>query len=144
MMENTCPEIIFNLWYVHDERGFIYSLRARAYISSGPESEKLTFLRTYADVDYLIAKPFPIPERFHYSVRIEDSTSQNLKVAHESVFALSDSPIALFEDAIKFLESEIPSQTELQISQSPIVCVTPLMGEEGGKIYPSYDATDRF
>jgi hypothetical protein len=87
-MENTGPEIIFNLWYVQDERGFIYSLRARAYIASGPESEKLTFLRTHADADYLIAKPFPVPELFHYSVRLDDGTIQKLNVAHESVFPL--------------------------------------------------------
>ena len=34
-MEN--PEIIFNLWFVYDDLGAIYSLRGRAYVGTGDE-----------------------------------------------------------------------------------------------------------
>ena len=61
-------EIILNLWYVHDNNGFIYSLRARCYVGSGADDEKLTLLRRFAQTDYLIAQPFPIPERFHTTI----------------------------------------------------------------------------
>jgi hypothetical protein len=59
------PEIIVNLWYVMDERGLIYSLRARCYVGEGTMADKLKLLRRFARTDYLIAQPSPIPERFH-------------------------------------------------------------------------------
>ncbi len=59
------PEIILNLWYVVDDLGYIYSLRARAYLGSGSDDEKLAMLQKYAKTDYLIAKAFPIPKQFH-------------------------------------------------------------------------------
>lgn len=34
-------EIILNIWYVTDEEGIIYSLRAKAYISEGTDEEKI-------------------------------------------------------------------------------------------------------
>ena len=39
-------EIILNLWYVIDDEGLIYSLRARCYVHSGTDEEKLAFLRS--------------------------------------------------------------------------------------------------
>ena len=33
-------EIILNLWYVIDDDGLIYSLRARCYVHSGTDEEK--------------------------------------------------------------------------------------------------------
>lgn len=59
------PEIILSLWYIGDELGMIHSLRARAYIGTGSDEEKLAFLRSRAPIDYLVARPFPIAERFH-------------------------------------------------------------------------------
>ncbi len=62
-MEN--PEIIFNLWFVYDDLGAIYSLRGRAYVGTGDEEEKRSLLKRFAEIDYLITEPFPVPERFH-------------------------------------------------------------------------------
>lgn len=67
-MSGSEPEIILNLWYVHDEAGIIYSLRARAYVGFGSDKEKLALLQSHALVDYLIATPFPVPGRFHTTV----------------------------------------------------------------------------
>lgn len=47
-------EIILNLRYVHDDNGFIYSLRARCYVGSGADDEKLALLRRFAQTDCLI------------------------------------------------------------------------------------------
>ena len=33
------PEICLNLWYVRDEEGFIYSLRAQAYFLEGSDDD---------------------------------------------------------------------------------------------------------
>ena len=46
-------EIMFNLWYVHGGDGVIYSLRVRAYVTTGTEEENLAFLRKLAPTDYL-------------------------------------------------------------------------------------------
>ena len=62
------PEIILKLWYIGDEMGMIYSLRARAYVGTGSDGEKLAFLCSRAALDYLVAQPFPIPDRFHITL----------------------------------------------------------------------------
>ncbi len=77
---------MFNLWYVHGGDRFIYSLRARAYISTGNEKEDLAFLRRLASTDYLIAKPFQIPKPFHIRQTVNGKTEDEiLAVAHVSV-----------------------------------------------------------
>lgn len=135
MINRDEPEIIFNLWYVHDDQGFIYSLRARAYLGVGPESEKLALLKACADVDYLIAEPFPVPERFFAEV---SSQHERLPVAHVAIMKIPGQKIALWEDAIQQLEARLPSQTSLNIPKSPIVCITPLLGDDKGNILPDY------
>lgn len=50
---------------VVDDEGLIYSVRARCYVHSGTDEEKLTFLRSFAETDYLIAQPFLVPEGFN-------------------------------------------------------------------------------
>jgi hypothetical protein len=131
-MEN--PEITLNLWYVRDEEGYIYSLRARAYIGIGNEEEKLNALWKWALHDYLIARVFPIPEQFH----IEGNP-----IFHVGALDFLDSPLALFEEAIKTLQAELPSQTSLNIPASPLICVTPLFGDDDGNIYPKINKTSR-
>ncbi len=127
-MDNS--EIILNLWYVCDEWGFIYSLRARTYIGTGSFAEKLSFLQKYAAVDYLIARIFPIPKRFKIDGK---------PLYHKDALALMDSPVALFEEAIKAMQSDLPSQTHLDIPLKPLVCLTPLLGDDNGYIVPRID-----
>ena len=66
----TGPEIILNLWYVRDDEGIIYSLRARSYVIYGSDENKTSFLKSFADQGHLIAKLFPIPERFHLTMLV--------------------------------------------------------------------------
>ncbi len=49
----TGPEIILNLWYVRDDEGIIYSLRARPYVIYGSDENKTSFLKSFADQDHL-------------------------------------------------------------------------------------------
>lgn len=132
-MENR--EVIVNLWYVRDEEGVIYSLRAKAYTGSGSDEEKLKFLQQRASLDYLIAEPFEIPRRFHIRVG-SGHDSKVMPVAHISMLETLDSPIALFEDALKVIESRFPAHSELAIPQDPLVCATPLMQNRKGLIEP--------
>ena len=127
------PEIILNLWFVQDEEDIIYSLRARAYVGQGSDEEKLDLLKTFASVDYLVAQAFSVPKAFH--VRM-GATGATQAVAYRSALADLDSPIAIFEEAIKMLDDSIPSQTDLQISAEPLVCITSLIGDEDGNLQP--------
>ncbi len=136
-------EVILNLWYVRDEEGIIYSLRAKAYVGEGSEQEKLEFLQQRARLDYLVAEPFEIPKRFHVTIGV-GRESKVMPVAHVSMLQTLDSPIALFEDAIKSLDSRMPAQSQLGIPQDPLVCTTPLMQNEHGVIEPRISGQIRY
>lgn len=137
------PEIIFNFWYVHDEEGYIYSLRARAYVGLGSDEEKLALLKETSRMDYLIAKPYPIPKQFHMGI-VEGSTRQEMAVFHANFLHTLDSPIALFEEAIKDIEDGLPAQTNLKVSATPLTCLTPLLGTDDGKIVPVFKGSQRY
>lgn len=128
-------EIILNLWFVIDDDGLIYSLRARCYFHSGSDEEKLAFLQSLAGTDYLVAQSFDIPERFHTTVHNEHG-SDKLPVATYNGIRETVPFAALFEDAIQEMEKQIPKQTMVKIGQQPIVCMTPLLGDEDGNMRP--------
>jgi hypothetical protein len=135
-------EVILNLWYVQDEDGLVYSVRARAYVGTGTDEEKSTLLRAFAITDYLIAAPFPVPERFHMGSSGPMGEIQ-VPVCHRGALDLLDSPLAIFEDAIKTLNAALPSQTDLNISGRPLVCITTLVGDEHGSIRPIIEGIHR-
>lgn len=129
------PEIILNLWYVHDDLGYIYSLRVRCYIGVGSDQEKLRFLQQHANLDYLVAKPFPIPKRLHVN---------GMAVYHKAAMDLLGNPIELFKDAIQAMERELPAQTKLSIPKRPLVCLTPLIGNDRNEIFPNFSESSWF
>jgi hypothetical protein len=145
------PEIMFNLWYVHGGDQFVYSLRARAYVCTGNEEEDLAFLQRLAATDYLIAKPFSIPKPFHIrQTVVETGEDEILSVAHVSIvtenavaLGMVGSQITIFEEAIKQLEKEFPVQSRLTVPENPLVCITPLVGDEDGNIEPEFRSTRR-
>ena len=136
-------EIVLNLWYVRDEEGIIYSLRVRPYVAKGTDEEKLAFLQERALLDYLIADPFSVPERFHLYVDSGGSAART-PVGHVSMLQTLDSPIALFEDALNAIESRFPAQTKLSIPKDPLSCTTPLMQDEQGLIVPRIEGRYRY
>jgi len=128
-------EIILNLWFVIDDEGLIYSLRARCYVHCGTDEEKLAFLQSAAKRDYLIAQSFEIPERFHTTIHNGDISEKVPMATYEGIRATVPFSL-LFEDVIQEMEKQIPKQTKLGIGQQPIVCMTPLLGDEDGKLRP--------
>ena len=136
-------EIILNLWYVYDDTGHVYSLRARCYVGSGDDEEKLALLRRFAQTDYLIAQPFPVPERFHTTI-IEGDTRKKLPVVHLTSVEPLGGPQVLFEEAFVALERQLPAQTSLSIGQQPLLCVTPLLADDNGEIKPSFKSRTKF
>lgn len=137
------PEIILNLWYVHDEAGIIYSLRARAYVGFGSHKEKLGLLQSHALVDYLIATPFPVPERFHTTV-IEIEGSRKMPVAVKSAIEATVGIQGMFADAIVEMEKQLPAQTKVSIGQTPLVCITPVLGTDDGTLKAEFSRQQRF
>lgn len=129
------PEIILNLWLVMDETGIIYSLRARCYVQAGTDDEKLAFLQQFAETDYLVAQSFPVPEWAHTTF---DDGVEKKKMAVASYSALQASGMigALFEEAYQAMEKQLPAQTKLGIGSDPLVCITPLLGDDYGNMRP--------
>jgi len=139
------PEIILNLWYLFDDRGVIYSLRARAYVHAGSDEEKLEFLHGVAERDYLIARPFPIPERLHTTVVDEDG-QRKVPVMLMQVLETQGGYVTvagLFEEAIRAIERDLPGQTRMTIPQAPLTCLTPLFVDDEGNIQPRIDGQKR-
>jgi len=136
-------EVIVNLWYVRDEDGTMYSLRAKAYVCAGSDEQKLEFLQQRSSLDYLIADPFEIPRRFHIQIG-SGRDPKVMPVAHVSMLETLDSPIALFEEALKVIESRFPAQSQLGIPQDPLVCTTPLMQNKKGVIEPRVSGQIRY
>lgn len=135
-------EIILNLWFVIDDEDLIYSLRARCYVHSGTDEEKLAFLQSVAGTDYLIAQSFEIPERFHTTIYNEHG-SDKLPLAAYNGIRQTVPFVALFEDVIQEMEKQVPKQTKLRIGQQPIVCMTPLLGDEDGNMRPLTENAER-
>jgi len=123
-------EIILNLWYVCDEKGVIDSLRARAYVGTGTDTEMRAFLQRFAATDHLIARSFPIPETFQMDGR---------PVTHQSALEHHGASIALFAEALETLQSELPAETPLEIPDQPLACLTPLLRTSDGNLRPVLD-----
>jgi hypothetical protein len=145
-MTTSEPEIILNLWYVFDDTGMIYSLRARPYIQSGSDEEKLAFLQRSARTDYLIARPFPIPERFHSTIT-EGKVRKKMPVMLVQALEIHGGPVTaadLFDEAFREIEKDLPAQTTLSIPEEPLICMTGLYADDHGDIRPQIGGQMRF
>lgn len=94
-------------------------------------------------MDYLVAEPFDIPARFHLTIGI-GRESRKMPVGHISMLQTLDSPIALFEDAIKTIEARFPTQSDLSVPEDPSVSTTPFMQNKSGVIEPRISGQVRY
>ena len=137
-------EIIFNCWYVYDELALMYSLRARAYVGSGSEEEKMRLLRERSQTDYLIAKSFSLPERYRTAFPIVDGTQTETAVIPVKLLALEGGPLPvadLFEEALQQLWSEMPKPNSLVLPAKPLICLTPLLLDKSFQVTPIFRGT---
>jgi len=44
---------------------------------------------------------------------------------------------------MKELEKEFPAQSRLRVPENPLVCITPLVGDENGNIKPEFTSMRR-
>lgn len=108
------PEVIFNLWYVSDENGVISSMRAKAYISDRTDDEMASFLKASSPIDYESAEVFPVPEKF-----LRREIGFGKRPMTETRLKGMENPMALFEDAIKKLASDVFAQTGIRAGDPP-------------------------
>lgn len=135
-------EIVANLWYVMDyDDGFIYSLRIMLYVAGGSDEEKLALLRSRAYLDYLVARPFPIPNRFRTTFRNPSGKDVEKPVVHHDSMRSLGGVDQLFFDGLDVMKKDLPAQTSLTIPESPLTKVTALVGLPNGDVIP-YDAVN--
>ena len=124
-MDNE-PEVIVNLWYVGDKTGLLISLKGRAYVATGSDKEKLSFLNERALFDFMIAEDFPLP--LWLKTHIGDKT---YNTAYYKQIISMGMEATLFENCMVKLEEQFSKLNGLSISKQPLICVTPLwMGDD--------------
>jgi hypothetical protein len=124
-------EVILNLWYVTN--GFIISsLRSKAYVASGTDGEKLTFLRKRANSDFMNAQVHPVPESLKAEIKFvgeSGSTSVGRECTHQ-MLDLMGGYVALFRDVI----NATPSNGFRFDTSQAMMCVTGLVKGADGEL----------
>jgi hypothetical protein len=83
-----------------------------------------------------------LPERFHTTI-VEGNTQKKLPIVHLASLDPLGGPQVLFEEAFAALERQLPAQTNLSISQQPLICITPLLADDNGAIRPSFKGSTK-
>lgn len=125
------PEIIFNLWYLADETGAIYSLKAKMYVHEGSDEEKQEFLQSRALLDYMVAEDFDVPSRF--SANLDGKAKVAAYITHVKMMG---GEFNLFLEVIDKMEKRLNALCPLKIGDTPVVCITPLHFTDDYKLIP--------
>lgn len=134
------PEIIVNLWAIHDPAdNVIYGLAGRTYFASGTDEEKRALLKQLAVTDFVLATRMPVPERF--SIESDGGKMTGFCSLNE----LYNPATTLFREMLMELESELLFRFKedsgdgevpeaLRISPNPLFVITALVEDEDGTI----------
>jgi len=124
-------EVILNLWYVTN--GFIISsLRSKAYVASGTDEEKLTFLRKRANSDFTNAQLHAVPDSLKAEVKLvgeSGSASVGRECTHQMLDMLGGY-MALFRDVVK----ATPSHGFRFDQSQAMMCITGLVKGPDGEL----------
>lgn len=130
--------IICNLWYVTN-RTIISSLRAKAYVASGSDDEKLQFLRKRANHDFHDAQVHPIPEDLKADVHFVDGSTEvaaGKACAHATLEFMGGYP-ALFREILQ----NTPKTSFRFDPRQAMMCITCLEKGHDGKLSVRIDKT---
>ncbi len=134
------PEVIVNLWAIHDEEeSVIYGLAGRAYYAAGTDEEKTDLLKKLALTDFMLAIRLPVPDRFTV-----ESDGETLK-GYCKLKELFNPSTTLFYEMLKALESDLAyrhkmeSRTDdvpeaLKMPENPVFVITALVEGDDGSI----------
>lgn len=131
-------EIIWNLWYVTN-RTIISSLRAKAYVASGSDDEKLQFLRKRANHDFHDAQVHPIPDDLKADVRFVDGSTEVTagKACAHATLEFMGGYRALFREILL----NTPKTNFRFDPQQAMMCITGLEKSQDGKLSVRIDKT---
>jgi hypothetical protein len=122
-------EIILNLWYITDESGLIYSLKAKPYVHYGSDELKTNFLKERANLDFEVAKDFYLPENVHV-VFPEGS----LNLVPVSVLNSDYGINQVFGKVFEGIEKELSVTCNLELPSNPLYVITALYLSEDKKV----------
>lgn len=134
------PEIIINLWAIHDPAdSIIYGLAGRTYFASGTDEEKTALLKQLAVSDFMLATRMPVPERF--SIESVEGAMTGFCPLNE----LYNPATTLFDEMLRELGCELAFRFKadsgdadipeaLKISANPLFIITALVEDEEGSI----------
>jgi hypothetical protein len=134
--QNESGEVILNLWYVSNTIA-ITSLRARPYVASGSDDDKLSFLRMRANHDFRGAETYPVPEHMKVNVTFVGGPKdipETKACLQKTLDTLGGYP-ALFRDVL----SNVPSHGHYFDPARPMVCITGLVEGADGQLSARVD-----
>lgn len=133
-------EIVANLWYLIDEKGFIFEVRGRMYITQGSDEEKLKYLHQFTHTDYMIAPSRSLPKNLKTTFHIGNE-EKVYNVIHHNDLKLLGGEGALFVDLFNEMESSIADYSPLKFSADPLTVITPLKQNQDGVLMPFFSRT---
>lgn len=114
-------EIILNLWYLTDENGFIFSLKAKPYVHVGDDSSKTSFLKERANYDFEVAKDYFLDEKMKFV-----SPHGELNVAPVNLLSSEVGINQLYGRVFDEIDRELSSLSNLKLPESPLYVLTAL------------------
>ena len=126
-------EVVFNLWYVLDDKGIVYFLLGRSYPGIGSDEENLAMLLSHAATDHRVAQYFPLPDRIKTTI-VTDRSRREIPVIHYSSLASLGGPEILFREVVLLLQAQVHAMSGLALNDDPVVCISPLFLDVDGTL----------
>lgn len=129
-------EVILNLWYVTD--GYVISsLRSKAYIASGTDQEKLSFLQKRANSDFPDAEVHPVPDSMKAEIKLvgESGIASVGRECTHQMLEMMGGYLALFRDVVE----AIPSHGFRFDTSQAMMCITGLVKGTDGALAVQID-----
>jgi hypothetical protein len=120
------PELIFNLWYVHNDRGIILCLIIREYIVSGTDQEKLNILKERGKYDWICSRIFDVPEKYHVTSFTPEGT-KIVPFSHTLLLEQTKKGRGLFDEALETIKGWYRIYNNILIHEDSPYYVTPLI-----------------
>lgn len=122
-------EIILNLWYLTDENGLIFSLKAKPYVHLGDDKSKTEFLKERASFDFEVAKDYFLSENTKFV-----SPHGTLNVAPVSLLNSAVGINQIYGGIFDQIDKELSQLSNLRLPENPLYVITALYLSEDRKV----------
>lgn len=120
------PELIFNLWYVHNDLGIINGLLVREYIVTGTDQDKLNILKDRGKYDWICSRMFDVPEKYHVT-SVNPDGPKIVPFSHTSLLEQTRNGRDLFVEAIETVKKWYSIYNGILIYDESPYYVSPLI-----------------